>query len=215
MNESLPADITGQRTDAARRILIAARALFAERGYEGVSIRDIAERAKVSKANVFHHFTNKMGLYRAVLEDSSSMFEQVREQLNHGDAPARERLQRFAHEHLQLMLRDPHSVDLFMRQMMSTPDNAQRSLAENNVVDGFRGLIQRLEDMRLRGELADDLDPLVLALVIIGANFTYFRLRGLLDRVCECHREPDAGRFSEALIHLLYPTVAGGTTEKR
>ncbi|HJT97408.1 MAG TPA: TetR/AcrR family transcriptional regulator [Rhodanobacteraceae bacterium] len=52
---------------ALRRILAAAERLFAERGFDGVSIADIARDARVSKANVFHHFAGKQALYERVL----------------------------------------------------------------------------------------------------------------------------------------------------
>ena len=49
------------------RILAAAEALFCERGFDGVSARDVAERAGAQKALVFYHFGSKEGLFEAVL----------------------------------------------------------------------------------------------------------------------------------------------------
>ncbi len=45
--------------------------LFAERGYEGASMADLAERVGLRKASLFHHFASKDVLYAAVLERSS------------------------------------------------------------------------------------------------------------------------------------------------
>jgi AcrR family transcriptional regulator len=42
--------------------------LFAERGYEGASMADLAERVGLRKASLFHHFASKDVLYAAVLE---------------------------------------------------------------------------------------------------------------------------------------------------
>jgi len=42
--------------------------LFAESGFDGVSVRDICAKAKVSVAMVNYHFKNKEGLYRECLE---------------------------------------------------------------------------------------------------------------------------------------------------
>ena len=49
---------------SAPGILAAAETLFSERGFDGVGIRDVAARAKVTKALVFYHFGNKETLYR-------------------------------------------------------------------------------------------------------------------------------------------------------
>ena len=54
--------------EAQRVIIDAAHDVFAERGYRGGSIRDVAERAGVSAANVIHHFGSKQAVLVAVLQ---------------------------------------------------------------------------------------------------------------------------------------------------
>ncbi len=49
------------------RIMKAAERLFAERGYDGTSIRAIVARARVNQAAINYHFAGKDGLYREVL----------------------------------------------------------------------------------------------------------------------------------------------------
>ena len=52
-----------------RAQLIEVRAgLFAERGFEGTSIEEIAQRASVSKPIVYEHFGGKEGLYAVVVD---------------------------------------------------------------------------------------------------------------------------------------------------
>lgn len=60
---------TQLRPDRRDRILEAARQLFAELGYERVSMDLIAERAGVSKATVYGHFEDKRALFQAALLD--------------------------------------------------------------------------------------------------------------------------------------------------
>ena len=49
------------------QILDAAALFFSERGYEGVSMRDISAVVQVSPANLYHHFRNKPDLIDATL----------------------------------------------------------------------------------------------------------------------------------------------------
>ncbi|MFJ7491107.1 TetR family transcriptional regulator [Streptomyces sp. NPDC097727] len=78
--ESAPAPPSGERRrDAAatrRRLLEAARDLFAERGYEGTTVRSIAERAGANQALLFRYFGSKQGLLTEVLAQGG--LEQLR-----------------------------------------------------------------------------------------------------------------------------------------
>jgi len=56
----------GERT--AERILDVAEALFAERGYAGATLRDVATRAGLRTPSLYNHFPSKESLYAAVLE---------------------------------------------------------------------------------------------------------------------------------------------------
>jgi len=54
----------GEKT--AERILDAAEMLFAERGYDGTSLREIARIAEIQQPGLYNHFKNKEALYAAV-----------------------------------------------------------------------------------------------------------------------------------------------------
>ena len=48
------------------QIIRIATRLFARRGYEGTSLRDIADEAKITKAALYYHFPNKEALYQRI-----------------------------------------------------------------------------------------------------------------------------------------------------
>ena len=67
-----------QPNDGGRERLIAvAERLFAERGYDGITIRDISSAANVSVGLIHHHFGSKDGLRKAVDEACMAQFEEV------------------------------------------------------------------------------------------------------------------------------------------
>jgi AcrR family transcriptional regulator len=59
-------------TERRHQLIDVARTLFAERGYEGTSIEEIAQRANVSKPVVYEHFGGKEGLYAVVVDREMS-----------------------------------------------------------------------------------------------------------------------------------------------
>ena len=65
------ADGTRTRLTAVERrnqLVQVGRAVFAEKGYEGTSVEEIAERAKISKPIVYEHFGGKEGRYAVIVD---------------------------------------------------------------------------------------------------------------------------------------------------
>ncbi len=59
-----------ERSEATRRVLVdAGRELFADRGYAAVGTEEVVRRAGVTRGALYHHFTDKRDLFRAVYED--------------------------------------------------------------------------------------------------------------------------------------------------
>jgi len=54
---------------STRQVLDAALDLFSHQGYRGTTIREIAETAKVSVGNVYHHFPDKEAIFRTLLDE--------------------------------------------------------------------------------------------------------------------------------------------------
>jgi TetR/AcrR family transcriptional regulator, regulator of cefoperazone and chloramphenicol sensitivity len=106
-------------TDTRQRLLLAALALFAEKGYAGTTTRALAQAAEVNIAAISYHFGDKQGLYRAAFCEP---FGDVQHDVARLLAPAadlREALQRFyagfiaplkmgaaAHQAMKLHLRE-------------------------------------------------------------------------------------------------------------
>jgi AcrR family transcriptional regulator len=89
-------------SERRHQLIDIARSLFAERGYEGASIEEIAQRANVSKPVVYEHFGGKEGLYAVVVDRemsalldgiTSSLTNAGRDQLGHLFQPAQRRRQ--------------------------------------------------------------------------------------------------------------------------
>src|ERR1051326_3565727 len=81
MNDSRPL--------TTERILDAAERLFADHGFEGTSIRDIVDSAKVNLAAIHYHFRSKEALLEAVLTRRISIVNDARlERLEAAEAAA-------------------------------------------------------------------------------------------------------------------------------
>ena len=121
------ASTTGQRPAPANRkeetqarILDAAIALFAERGYDGASISVIAERAGVSRATVFWHFSDKATLFQEACRRMLVPFvEEFRKSLE--DVDPRKRVFELFNVYELFVSRYLETIEHFVRWALESP----------------------------------------------------------------------------------------------
>lgn len=76
--------INANAEETRQRILEAAAALFAQRGFEGTSVRQIAAGAGVSLGMIRHYFGSKDGLYRACIDSAYAIYARLGEAIHTG-----------------------------------------------------------------------------------------------------------------------------------
>jgi AcrR family transcriptional regulator len=91
-----------EQEDARARLIDAAIKLFAEKGYEGTSVRDLATAAGVNVAAVSYHFGSKDALYTEALRSCLAPCGEMRERMQkHLDAALKNRSRKSAEEALR------------------------------------------------------------------------------------------------------------------
>lgn len=106
------------------QFLNAAEMLFAERGFYGVSIANIAEELGLTKQALLHHFTNKEKLYGEVLQRISDDFEGRRRAIENQGGDHKEQLKTFLLSFIAKTEKDDARTRLLMRELL---DNKRRA----------------------------------------------------------------------------------------
>ena len=70
-------EIDNLEVNAKERLLETATELFAEKGYAGASVREIVEKAGVSKPVLYYYFKSKEGLFYAILEWAAGVQQKI------------------------------------------------------------------------------------------------------------------------------------------
>lgn len=180
------------RGDSCMRILAAGEKLFAEHGFEAVSISEIAEQAGVSKANVFHHFSSKRTLYLAVLHNVCRDAAERLEHLEMRSGTFQERFSAYSVDLLNSMLGREPLHRLMLRQLLTEDDgNHAKELADRVFGDRFARLVSILRAGQARGELRRDFDPAMAAIALIGADVFFLQARGIFRHL------PQTGGFTD------------------
>jgi len=97
----------GERT--AQRILDVAEALFAEHGYAGTSLRDVARAAGLRTPSLYNHFESKESLYGAVLDRGlAPVLRSLAESLSSAGPPDDEAAAALVERTMQLLAERPN-----------------------------------------------------------------------------------------------------------
>src|SRR5437667_1975789 len=108
------------------RLLTAAAALFAEHGFHGTKIRDIAARARVNVAAGNYHYGSKKALYLSVLR---AQFAQVRATLRaRGALVVEDELERLSRRQLVALLRA--RVNVMLDLLVGPPPGVHGTLMQ-------------------------------------------------------------------------------------
>jgi TetR/AcrR family transcriptional regulator len=188
----------------AQTILEIAEELFAEKGFDAVSINDIALRAGMSKANIYHHYSSKEDLYMVVLksacEHSAQALKEVEDAL--ADGP-RAQLESFFSLHLQALLTHSRSSRLIQRELLENAPKRGRQLAEEVFSEQFSRLVALVREGQSQGLLRKDFDAALLAFLLVGANVFFFETRSVLKHLPEVDFAESPERYSAAVFALL------------
>lgn len=91
-------------------VLRAAAQLFAERGFDAVSVREIVQAAGVTKPALYYHFGSKEGLALAIMRDFMQAADRVREEAFREDGDIRNALVRHCNGMLALAAQRKHDL---------------------------------------------------------------------------------------------------------
>jgi AcrR family transcriptional regulator len=179
--------------DTKLRILEAAVDCFADGGFDGTSSLTIAERADVTTATVYHHFSNKRTLYLAAFQHSVDVawrdYAEVAEQ-HHSSVV--DEVMAVIDQACEIMRTRPSMTLLAIRAQIDLTGSEIRLDA---VTEMFRSMVQRAVD---RGELHSD-DAIVFR-EMVGMFLWGISVVGRFD-------EATRARCTEALERVLRNTL--------
>jgi len=168
-------------TETKRRILEAAAAEFAKKGFDGARLGTIARAADVQQALIHHYFVDKERLHTEVVQGGlAAMTEGAWGLLSQMDAPVADRkgkkrrgpdeLRALAESFVDLLLGFFASNGSFLailRHEASSGGVGTKIVAEN-VAPVFDAIVARLDEMRARGEVRKDVDARHLVLSCVA-----------------------------------------------
>lgn len=150
-------DKTG-RGEVRSAVVREATRLFAERGFDGTALQDIADAVGVTKPAVLHYFPSKEAVRDAVLEGFLAHWKEALPRLLFAAPTGVGRFEAIFGAVRQFFADEPHRARLMLREMLDRPD-AVRALLREAVRPWLAAIAGYIRAGQAGGTHHPDLDP--------------------------------------------------------
>lgn len=165
-----------QAEERREQILNAALEVFAEKGYAGASMRDIARAVGVTEGLLYHYFESKEQLLEACWRERSWR-PQLERILQEGeDKPLSEVLREVVRSFAQTMEENASTVLMCVSEMQRNPQMAVSHI--ERIEDNMRLIGDFLRRRQAAGEIRTDIDVGIAAGMLLGSAYSAFLLWG-------------------------------------
>lgn len=157
-----------QRSDETIHLILdASAAIFAEMGFAGARMDEIARRAGVNKAMIYYHVGDKAALYAAVFQEAIERNGAILDTAIKKESSCAGRLQAVVATIAQIAASTPHLPRLLLREAASGGANLPEP-----VLKGIAGIFQKVREILAEGVTQGhfrSVDPLLTHVLIIGS----------------------------------------------
>jgi AcrR family transcriptional regulator len=189
------AALSESELEAFREVLLkSAVQLFAEHGYEGVTMRALAAELGCSPMTPYRYFKNKAEIFQAVQTAAFERFANALEDAYREDHPHHERLRALCWAYVNFALAEPHAY-----RIMFELDPAQRpALRADADLRSWKFMHKTVEDAVAAGVLVGDPDVLAHLLWSSVHGLVALHLSGMLIMGRQLHE------LIEAMLERQY-----------
>jgi AcrR family transcriptional regulator len=155
------------RKNQSKKILSVAAKLISKRGYNGVSLQQIADKAKLHKSTLLYYFKNKQSLLAQIIKDPfEEFYSNFQELMLDEESAPEEKLRRMMDNHLSLLVEYKDNVNIFLNSLRNL-ESKKRKMHLMKIKNYERDVEEIIVEMKKNGYFRG-LDPKIVAFGILG-----------------------------------------------
>jgi TetR/AcrR family fatty acid metabolism transcriptional regulator len=190
-----------QEPEKRRAILHAAVKVFAEKGYQGCRIADVARQAGVAYGLVYHYFRSKDELLENVFAEQWTVFIRAIRAIAEGPGTAPEQLGAIIGFAVDVVRTAPAAVRVLLLEVARTPN----ALRAGSTRETFETALNLVADVVRRGQAAGELrpevDPALAAASLLGT--LELTLTGMVVGVLRGATDEDVERVKRGVVDVV------------
>lgn len=185
-------------TTTKATIFRAAARLFAEKGYNGVSMREISELSRVTKPTIYYYFGNKEGIYKALIKEALTYHTEDLKKISKLNIPVKQKLVELMKRRFQVSCRHPE-LTKFVLEVFHHYENLPCFNGFKKEVESHGKIFTDMIQEGIKsGEFGASAKP-ELAVQVIGGVLMHFLITQLN------HREQIlSDQLAEDIVELLF-----------
>jgi TetR/AcrR family transcriptional regulator len=160
------------KKDYRNRLLSTATLLFAERGLNGVSIRELSKAAGVSISMISYYFGGKEALYSAILKEQFSCFDYMEQIINKDSAPLA-KIRDYIRWTIKRHRDNPYLLRYYTSEL-TNPTKYFSTIVQPTIGNAIQMLVEIVEEGISLGEFREELNPVDTVLVMAAMANYYF-----------------------------------------
>ncbi|WP_146421537.1 TetR/AcrR family transcriptional regulator [Francisella salimarina] len=165
----------------AKKIIKSAKVLFLENGFNGTSIRDIAKKANVQSSLIYHYFSNKTDLWKAVKESliNSETFSDIKDCIK--EDTFEEFLKKLVKARFNIHTKNTDILKMLDWQRLEK-NSSLSGIKNQQKFASFDQLEEKIKDFQNNGQLSKDFSAKYVLLFISSATLAPFIRSYELDK---------------------------------
>jgi AcrR family transcriptional regulator len=197
--------------DSREQLIEAARKVFAEKGFDGATVKELAEKARVNISLVSYYFGGKEGLYKACIEQTGRGRLEVAERILKEPSSVEDfkvRLTLFIEDFFDFNFREKDFCSILDRECFSKM-LITRDVFRETFLKAAEKLSQFFISAQRLGILRSEVDPEILHYLFFGAIKSAVHFAPLMQEFYGKSMESDR-TFRDAVVKHAVDYLVGG-----
>lgn len=194
-----------QKDETKEKILLAALEVFAERGFEGASVREIATRAGIIHGLIKYHFENKNRLWR---EAVNWLFErqanEMRDPPGYAELSPFERARSWIRRYVHYSAKHPEHARIMVQESIRDSDRL-RWAVETHIKPAHEAVYRNINEFKASGVYPEISKHSLIYIITAAAQAPFMLSAELqLSEGLDPTSEKEIDAYADALWHFLF-----------